>query len=345
MGMDEQNNNQTPDQPQVIKPNDMPTEAPSSPEGQVAPPAPESAIQQPETTQPNSDQTGAQLQSPQNNETPNETTVPPAPVQTVATVPPEPQTPTSPVVTAPGATEATQQPAQDPAVATTPGTLAGPTPAGGTPQANPAMSQAAPTTPPQESPKKSKKKLILIAIPLLLAVTAIGAFLALKVFSSETVNLTTYDGEDFSISYPEGYEIEESAQSVKFDEPLEDGESEDQQSFVAVYYAEIPSSISDAQRDQLKQSYGSLAESFQDSLGEDGDNEVKDIKETKTTLKGEEADRLEGVIFEKGEKSGNIVFVSLLNDNEFVLVAVAGHVSDPGVTAKANDIIASFKTN
>ncbi len=193
--------------------------------------------------------------------------------------------------------------------------------------------------PDPEKKMKSKKKLLLLALPILLLVTLIGVFLALKVMGS-TIKLTSYDGDVFSVSFPEGYEQKERLGLTYFEETSD--ANEDTRSGVIVASETIPASLSAEQKQALKQQFEGLGDKFIAEIPNDK-QEVKNKETSDTELDGLPAKRVSAELYEGSKKVGDLYITIGSNDDKFALVAVLAHSSDPGVTKEAQKIMDSFK--
>lgn len=325
-------------EPQVITPNQNGQSVPTAPE---TPPTPVEPTSPPPVPQPSTPDTFS----------------PPAPQDIVqpstnsAAV--QPETPsTAPTASQP---ESPADPAQTPPANMNQlrgNKVPAPTQAATPPASDAETSQVAgiPAMQSPKSPKSKKKLLLLIAVPILVVLTAVGIFLGLKVFNSG-IALVEYSGDDFSISYPEGYEEKTQSGLVYFEEPLENPDAtgteleelEKTQSGIIVGIQEIPASLSDEQKGLVRDQYEKAGDEFAEGIAGDGQEVKNQETTTDIDLAGMPAKRITAELYEGDEKVADISVVFALNDERLVVVAVLAHVSDSSVAEKSQKIIDSFK--
>lgn len=232
-------------------------------------------------------------------------------------------------------------PVPSPAPTTAPSQPGIVTPEQAVPQSQPNVGdvQQGGTIPAAPNGKKGKLILLLIAIPALIVVTLVGVFLALSVFGG-SIKLTSYDGDEFSVNYPEGYEQKDKLGLTYFEEVGD--EDEETHSGVIVALEKIPQSISDEQKDILAEQFKNLGDEFVDSIPKEG-QEIKNKQTEEASLDGLDGSRVSAELYEGDKKVGDLYITIGSDDDKFALVAVLAHVSDPGVAKEATAIMNSFK--
>ena len=219
------------------------------------------------------------------------------------------------------------------------------------PQGNDTTAQVSgiPTMQPK-SAKKSHKKLLFMALPILVLVTVVGVFLGMQVFGN-SVTLVKYSNDDFSIQYPEGYEQKEEQGLIYFQEQLGETDAtgeeleklEKTRSGVIVGTATIPTNLSAEQKGLLQEQFRKVGDNFADVITSDN-QEVKN-KNTDNNYKivGIDGSYTSAEIYENNSKVADVAIAVAINDDRMIVIAVLSHVDDSGVADNAKKIVESFK--
>ena len=243
----------------------------------------------------------------------------------------QPQDPTTPNTNPatppnPAPTPNPEQPAQ---LTPTPSAAPAPAPA-------PQTTDPGATTPvgPQPAKHGLDKKLIAIILGALLVIAA--AVAAYFLFFSG-IKLATYNGDKFSLEYPEGYEKKDVDEGVQFNEP---GNSETASSVFA-FYSEFPEELTQEQVDQYTELFKEQAQSSFGTVA-NTDIEAKDVKVTEVQYKGQKALQMTGKGVKNGVDAGTLKLIAVLNKKEIYMIGVGAHNSDPGVASATERILNSF---
>lgn len=335
---------------------------PGQPVGQPVPPLPSSPVPQPPVTLPQAPPRPIPQQMP--SLAPQQVAplpVPPQPIpprpQPVAQIPVFPAAP-QPLAAAPRLTPPAPLPQvpdrplspvpQPPVPVTPPAWAPQPPVAHVAPQAisQPPVIPNVPTKPvvpaggdeasPVVTKRKKKPVLFIVLAAITVVLLAGGAFAASKFLGG--IKLETYSNSSFSISYPKGYEVNESADgTTTFKEPKQ---PEDTQSGVVVGINHVPKGIDKAERGKVFKSIEASLEDLE-TFKDDGQ---KVINVDKEIIQFEAADALKihAEIEKDGKKIGEVSLLAGVTE-KYVYTAIAyGHISDPGVLKKIETIIQSF---
>jgi hypothetical protein len=202
-----------------------------------------------------------------------------------------------------------------------------------------------PTGPPNDTfspggPSSSKKKRLLIAGAIVLAALAAAIALTMVTMSMlASIKLTGYSTAKYSLQVPAEYKKTVSGDSVTFKED----EKKSTQSQVMVYYSDFPTTLSDDQVRTIRETLRTQLTSAAESLTEEDDQEVKDLKVNSVKYHSADALELTASVAEKGKTAGDIRVIAVVNSKQLYMVGVAAHNGDKGLQKKTDSIIDSFK--
>lgn len=244
--------------------------------------------------------------------------------------PQEPKPPVTPEDTnAPANTPPT--PPAEPTPPTTPSEPATPAAPVETPAA---AAPIAAVTPPTPGASKPPTKLIAIILGAVLLIAA-GVSAYFLLFSG--IKLSTYNGDKFSVQYPEGYEQKAEDSGVTFNEKGDEATA----SSVFAYFSEFPEEIEQEQIDIFKTAFKEQVESnFGGVTG--SDMELTDTKAEDVTYKGSSALQITGKAKREGADAGSMKLIVVIDTKKLYMVGVGAHASDPAVASATDKIINSF---
>ena len=228
---------------------------------------------------------------------------------------------------------------------TNPNTTPNQTPSAGVPEPQaPAPAPAAPTPKVTDTPSAGpttptpgkKPPMMLIGI-VVAVVLAVGAAVAAYFLFFSGIALATYNGDKYSVKYPEGYEQKVEESSVTFNEKGDANTA----SSVFVYYSEFPAPVEQEQVTLLKDT---LKEQMEASIGQatGGNIQIKDSKTEEVKFKGADALQVTGKAERDGKDAGNMKIVMVIDTQKLYMVGVGADISDPGVKNSTDAIINSF---
>ena len=242
-----------------------------------------------------------------------------------------PATPPTPPAPAP------EPPTQTPPAVQTPTPSNGPAPAPA-PIPEPQLEEPANTTPLSPQPKKMPSKALIGGILGAIVLVAVAVSVYFLFFSG--IKLATYNGQNFSIQYPDGYEQKDVDEgSATF---IEKGDAVTA-SEVGVYYSAFPEALSQEQVDLYR---STIKEQLQTNAGEITGSELqlKDPKVEDVKFKGQDAIQMTAKVTKDGADNGSAKFIAVFDTQKFYMVVVKAHNSDPGVAQATDRIINSFAT-
>jgi hypothetical protein len=245
--------------------------------------------------------------------------------------PQDPNAPTSPTPNQPPTPDQSPQPSMVPPQPAPP--------VAPMPGENSSFGPANPAPLPAAAPAGNKKMLMLLLI-IVAGVLVLGAsiFGVMKMIGS-SVKLERFSNDNLSVLVPVGYKKTEENGGATFEE---EGE-ESTRSEVVAFYEKLPEGLSEEDVQQVKDSLKTLLEGAAESSASQEGQEVKNVKVTDTTFKGDEALKLTADAEKDGKKVGSYTIIAAVSDKAVYLVGVGVHESDAGLSKKVDEIINSFE--
>jgi hypothetical protein len=198
--------------------------------------------------------------------------------------------------------------------------------------------------------KRSSNKLILLIAAIVggLAIIGVGIW-AILTFVAGGVALETYEGKDYTVLVPKGYEKEDNGDtSVAFSEPnAEDDENgESTQSGVRLSSMSFESLTAYMSRDDIIKSYDETftADKIEDLAG-GTDSSAKNFKKSDEKYQGFDARRISYDAEKDGRPTGSVHMLIVFTEKTMYTVTVAAHVSDASLDRASNKILNSLKIN
>ncbi len=183
---------------------------------------------------------------------------------------------------------------------------------------------------------QSKKPPVMLIGAIIGAVVLIGVGVFAYFMFFMGISLEAYSGEKYAMQVPVGYTKEEDADAVTFTEPGDKATA----SSVFAYYAEFPSTPTNAQLDAAKSTFKKQLETQIDSYTS-STHTVSDVKVEDTTFKGQEAFKVSAKA-KSGASEGVVKLIAVIDSEKIFIVGVAADGSDAGLIAKSDEIINSF---